>query len=244
MWHATVLTLFPEMFPGPLGASIPKRALEKNLWQLDTLQIRDFAYDAYQKVDDTPFGGGAGMVMKAEVVHEALCCAYAKGSQNRKIIYLSPRGKPLTQEMLRDNLKMYPDGVILLCGRYEGIDQRVIDLWKEGYALEEVSIGDYILSGGEVAAQVYLDASVRLLDHAVGCKESTEIESFELDLLEFSQYTKPYAWKNISVPDILLSGHHEKIARFRYEQACEITRLNRPDLWDIHQRKNPGGKKT
>lgn len=240
MWHASVLTLFPEMFPGGLSASIPGRALENGIWKLDTIQIRDFASGNHKAVDDTPFGGGAGMVMKPDVLHEALSHAHKQNKGKRKIIYMSPRCKPLKQNDLHKNLRTYPDGAIILCGRYEGVDQRVIDYWKENHDLEEVSIGDYILSGGELGAQVYLDATVRLLDNAVGAKESLQIESFELDLLEFSQYTRPYVWNNIEVPEVLVSGNHQKIDTFREQQSYEITKKNRPDLWEIYKKKNPG----
>lgn len=237
MYHATVLTLFPEMFPGTLGASIPKRALDKNIWKLDTLQIRDFALDKQQTVDDNPFGGGAGMLMKADVVHDALLHANTLNEKKRKIIFMSPHGKTLKQKDLHSHIETNPDGVIILCGRYEGIDHRVIDYWQKNHALEEVSIGDYILSGGEVGAQVYLDATVRLLPGALGAKESAIEESFELDLLEFYHYTRPYAWKDVSVPEVLLSGHHNKIKEWRFEKAKEITRLKRPDLWEIYTKK-------
>lgn len=232
MFHATVVTLFPEMFPGTLGASIPGRALDKKIWMLDTVQIRDFAQDKHQTVDDTPFGGGQGMLMKADVVDAALTYSKNLSVLNRPIIHMSPRGKRLDQPLIRKHLDCYQDGVIILCGRYEGIDQRVIDYWQEEQILEEVSIGDYILSGGEVAAQVYLDALVRLLPGAVHSHESVIEESFEENLLEFYHYTRPVMWKDRSVPDVLLSGHHAKINEWRLKQSEQITKERRPDLWE------------
>lgn len=237
MFHATIATLFPEMFPGTLGGSIPGRALEKGIWSLDTVQIRDFALDKHQTVDDTPFGGGQGMVMKPDVVHDALIHAKSLSSKQRPVVYMSPRGKRLDHIILKEHLKKYENGVIILCGRYEGIDQRVIDFWDQTDLLEEISIGDYILSGGEVAAQVYLDALIRLMPDAVGTKESVIEESFELDLLEFFHYTRPYAWNGYSVPDVLMSGHHAKIKEWRQSQAEEITKLRRPDLWESYLKK-------
>jgi tRNA (guanine37-N1)-methyltransferase len=231
MYHATVVTLFPEMFPGILGASIPYRALQKKIWSFDTVQIRDFAIDKHLTVDDSPFGGGAGMVMRPDVVHQSLRSAQKKNHSKRKILFTSPRGKPLEQETLKEHVRDFPSGVIILCGRYEGIDQRVIDFWKQHEYLEEFSIGDYILSGGEGAAQVYLDAAIRLLPDALGAKESLEVESFEENLLECSHYTRPSIWNDISVPDILLTGHHAHIQQWRHEEAREITQKLRPDLW-------------
>lgn len=230
MYHVTVLTLFPELFPGTLGGSIPQKALEKNIWTLDTINIRDFAKDKHNTVDDTPYGGGAGMVIRPDVVHGALEKAYQQ-NPDRHIIYMSPRGETLTQKKLHSNIQNYPKGSIILCGRYEGIDQRVIDYWSSNHQLEEISIGDYILSGGEIAAQVYLDALIRLLPNALGNKFSALEESFELDLLEFFHYTKPYEWNGVSVPDVLLSGHHKHIEQWRHNQSQEITKKKRPDLW-------------
>jgi tRNA (guanine37-N1)-methyltransferase len=231
MYHATVVTLFPKLFPGSLNGSIPQRALDKKIWLLDTVDIRDFALDKHRTVDDKPFGGGAGMVIRPDVVHNALIKAQAMGG-NRKIIYMSPRGKTLQQNMLHHHIKDYPEGSIILCGRYEGIDQRVIDHWTQNYGLEEVSVGDYILSGGEIPAQLYLDAIIRLLPNVLGAKESIIEESFELDLLEFFHYTRPYDWNDVLVPDVLLSGHHGKIKDWRHEKAKEITKEKRPDIWE------------
>ena len=224
-FHATVVTLFPEMFPGSLGGSLTGKALDDGKWHLDTVQIRDYAQDKHLTVDDTPYGGGAGMVMKPDVVDRALTAAKAKGSPKRRLIYLTPRGKPFCQAMAHDYANT--DGLILLCGRYEGVDHRVVEEWN----MEEVSIGDYVLTGGELPAQILLDATVRLLPDVLGNKKSLENESFELGILEHPQYTKPQNWKNKIVPGVLLSGDHQKIAEWRQEEAERITRERRPDLW-------------
>lgn len=224
-FHATVVTLFPEMFPGSLGGSLTGKALDDGKWHLDTVQIRDYAQDKHLTVDDTPYGGGAGMVMKPDVVDRALTAAKAKGSSKRRLIYLTPRGKPFCQAMAHDYANT--DGLILLCGRYEGVDHRVVEEWN----MEEVSIGDYVLTGGELPAQILLDATVRLLPDVLGNKKSLENESFELGILEHPQYTKPQNWKNKIVPGVLLSGDHQKIAEWRQEEAERITRERRPDLW-------------
>lgn len=224
-FHATIVTLFPEMFPGSLGGSLTGRALEDHKWRLDTVQIRDHAQDKHLTVDDTPYGGGAGMVMKPDVVDRALTAAKDMGSPNRKMIYLTPRGKPFCQAMAHDYANT--DGLILLCGRYEGVDHRVVEEWE----MDEVSIGDYVLTGGELPAQILLDATVRLLPDVLGNKKSLENESFELGILEYPQYTKPQNWKNKIVPGVLLSGDHQKIAEWRQEEAERITRERRPDLW-------------
>lgn len=230
-WQATVLTLFPEMFPGPLAHSLAGRALEERLWALDTVQIRDFAMDKHRSVDDTCFGGGAGMVLRPDVVDAAIehTLANEKPGVVRPLIYLTPRGKPLNQAMVR-GFATSP-GVILLSGRYEGIDHRVIENWQEKGRLEEVSIGDYILSGGEIAALTLLDACIRLLPGVIGKEESSANESFELGLLEYPQYTRPQVWKNKGVPEVLVSGDHQKIAAWRLDQAKQITQIRRPDLW-------------
>jgi tRNA (guanine37-N1)-methyltransferase len=225
IFHATVVTLFPELFPGGLGHSLTGKALADQKWVLDTVAIREYAPDKHRTVDDTPYGGGAGMVMKPDVVEDALEAAEGRGPSGRRKIYLTPRGTPLTQSLVREYATS--PGLILLCGRYEGIDQRVIDAWQ----MEEVSIGDYVLTGGELPAQILLDAVVRLLPAVLGNQESLENESFELGILEYSQYTKPQNWKNKIVPDVLLSGDHQKIAAWRQEEAERITRERRPDLW-------------
>ena len=224
-WQATVLTLFPEMFPGPLGVSLAGRALEDGLWGLSTLNIRDFACDKHRSVDDTPAGGGAGMVMRADVAAAAIDAAVSN-APNLARIYLSPRGAPLTQERVRSLVR--DEGAILFCGRFEGLDQRVI----EARQLEEISIGDYVLSGGELAAMVLIDACVRLLPGVIGAEASLSEESFENNLLEYPHYTKPRLWEGREIPDVLLSGNHARIARWRWEHAQALTRQRRPDLFE------------
>ncbi|MBO6782428.1 MAG: tRNA (guanosine(37)-N1)-methyltransferase TrmD [Alphaproteobacteria bacterium] len=229
-WQASVLTLFPEMFPGPLGMSLHGRALERGIWGLDARDIRAHATDRHRSVDDEPFGGGPGMVMRPDVVDSALHEAANAVDGPRPIIYLTPRGRPLEQARVRD-LADGP-GVILLCGRYEGVDQRVLDAWD----VEETSIGDYVLSGGETAAMVLLDATVRLLPDVLGQADSLSDESFERGLLEYPHYTRPACWTDRQgndrlVPDVLTSGHHGRVAEWRNEQAEKITRERRPDLW-------------
>lgn len=231
MWQATVLTLFPEMFPGCLGASLPGKALENGIWALETLDIRGFASDNHRSVDDTPFGGGAGMVMRPDVVDAAL---EAVADRRGPVVYLSPRGRPFDQAMAR-RFAAGP-GLTVLCGRYEGIDQRVI----EARSMEEVSIGDFVLTGGEPAAQVLLDATVRLLDGVVGAPESLEEESFSSGLLEYPHFTRPQVWRDRPVPEVLLSGHHARIAAWRQEQSERITAERRPDLWDRYEKEREG----
>jgi tRNA (guanine37-N1)-methyltransferase len=228
-WTATVLTLFPEMFPGPLAHSLSGRALKDGIWSLETIQMRDFAKDKHNSVDDTCFGGGAGMVLRPDVVDAAINHAVTARVIPCPLIYLTPRGKPLNQAMIRRYAGA--PGVILLCGRYEGVDARVIDHWEGQGALEEVSIGDYILSGGEMAALTVLDACIRLLPNVIGKQESLENESFELGLLEYPQYTRPQVWNNQTVPEVLISGDHKKIAAWRHAEAMKITQIRRPDLW-------------
>ena len=219
-WSATVFTLFAGMFPGPLGQSLAGRALENGLWALDVRDIREAATGRHRTVDDTPFGGGAGMVMRPDVLDAAI-----GPDDARPLLYVSPRGAQLTQARVRD-LAAGP-GVRLICGRYEGVDQRVLDL----RGAEEVSIGDYVLSGGELPALVLLDACVRLLPGVMGAAASAEEESFSAGLLEYPQYTRPAEWRGLAVPDILLSGHHAAIAAWRRAQAEDLTRTRRPDLW-------------
>jgi tRNA (guanine37-N1)-methyltransferase len=222
---ASVLTLYPEMFPGALGVSLAGRALEAGTWSLETVQIRDFATDRHRTVDDTPAGGGAGMVMRADVLARAIDSAAPEGDPRPRLL-MSPRGKPLTQAKVRD-LASGP-GVVILCGRFEGVDQRLI----EARDLEEVSIGDYILSGGEPAALVLLDAIVRLLPGVMGNDQSGEEESFENGLLEHPHYTRPQEFEGRSIPEVLTSGNHAKIAKWRHDQAESLTRERRPDLLD------------
>ena len=228
-WTAQVLTLFPEMFPGSLQYSLAGKALEQGLWSLETMDIREFASDKHRTVDDTPFGGGPGMVMRPDVVDRAL--ANVKGG-NAPVIYLTPRGESLNQDLVQ-RLALGP-GVVLLCGRYEGIDQRVIDL----HELCEVSLGDFVVSGGEPAALALIDACVRLLPAVVGDEQSLEEESFEHGLLEYPHYTRPAEWRGINVPEVLLSGHHGRIRAWRKEQAEQATKDRRPDLWSRQVAKN------
>ena len=221
---ATVLTLYPEMFPGPLGASLAGRALERGLWSLDVRDIRAVATDRHRTVDDTPSGGGLGMVLKADVLAAAIDAAMPADDPRPRLL-MSPRGAPLDQARVRA-LAAGP-GALVVCGRFEGVDQRVI----EGRGLEEVSIGDYVLSGGELAAMVLLDAAVRLLPGVMGKEASGEDESFSHGLLEYPHYTRPAVWEGRAIPDILVSGDHGRIARWRREQAEALTRARRPDLW-------------
>jgi tRNA (guanine37-N1)-methyltransferase len=223
-WRASILTLFPEMFPGPLGHSLAGKALENDVWSLETIQIRNFATDRHHSVDDTPFGGGAGMVLRPDVIDQAL----DRVADGRPILCLTPRGRRFTQA---DAVRLAGgDGAILLCGRYEGIDQRVI----EARDMEEVSLGDYVLSGGEPAALVLLDAVIRLLPSVMGAAESAGEESFSHGLLEYPHYTRPAEWHGRRVPDVLLSGHHGAVAAWRHEQSERITKARRPDLWAAH----------
>lgn len=230
-WKANIITLFPEMFPGPLQYSLAGKGLREGVWELETTQIRDFATDKHRTVDDTSYGHQAGMILKPDVVHQALLAAHTKLPE-AKILNMSPRGQPLTQKMAHEWAK--GPGLILLCSRYEGIDERVLELWKDEHELQEVSIGDYILSGGEIAALTILDACVRLLPNIVHSAESLELESFEMDLLEFPQYTKPCDWEGKVVPEILRTGDHKKIAAWQREKAEQITRERRPDLWQTY----------
>ncbi len=224
-WRATVLTLFPGVFPGPLGASLAGRGLRDGLWRLDALDIRAFGIGRHRSVDDTPFGGGAGMVLRPDVV-DAACGAALAEAPDRPLVALTPRGEPLTQSAVR-GLTAGP-GVVLLCGRYEGVDQRVV----EARGMREISVGDYVLSGGETAAMVLLDACVRLLPGVMGAAESAVEESFAAGgLLEHPHYTRPAEWNGLRVPEVLLSGHHAEVARWRRAEAERATRERRPDLW-------------
>ncbi len=238
-WHATVLTLFPQMFPGPLAHSLSGKGLKRKIWSIQALDIRDFSQDKHRTVDDTCFGGSAGMVLKPDVVHSALYRGINHYPDNQKpaLVYVTPRGTPLKQSKVRSLIADHPGGIIILCGRYEGIDDRVIEYWRRNHGLQEISLGDYILSGGEVAALTLIDACVRLLPGIVHSQESLESESFELDLLEFPHYTKPQIWQDQIVPDLLLSGDHKEIAAWRHKQAEKITRERRPDLWQAYLKK-------
>lgn len=222
---ATILTLYPEMFPGPLGHSIAGRARDEGKWSLEALQIRDFATDKHHTVDDTPAGGGAGMVMKANVLGAAVDEALVR-QPDAPVLAMSPRGKPLTQARVRQ-LSVGP-GVTILCGRFEGFDERIFD----GRPVEEVSIGDYVLSGGEIGALALLDACIRLLPGVMGAASSGDEESFEQGLLEYPHYTRPKEWEGRTIPEVLRSGDHAKIEAWRKSQAENITRSRRPDLWE------------
>ncbi|WP_428830099.1 tRNA (guanosine(37)-N1)-methyltransferase TrmD [Cereibacter changlensis] len=226
-WKAKVITLFPEAFPGTLDLSLTGKAREFGLWQLETLDLRTFGEGKHRNVDDTPAGGGAGMVLRADVVARALDQA-AEATPDRArwpVIYLSPRGKPFTQAMAQRWSE--GEGLTLLCGRFEGVDERVI----EQYGIEEVSLGDFVLTGGEIAAQALIDATVRLIPRVLGNHASTEEESFSEGLLEFPQFTKPTVWQGRAIPEILQSGHHAKIAHWRKAMAERLTKERRPDLW-------------
>ena len=216
-----VLTIFPELFPGFLGASLTGKALSKNKWSLETINIRDYAFDKHASVDDTPSGGGAGMIMRADVLGAALKANYQGG----RLINMSPRGKPLTQELVKELAK--EESLTIICSRFEGIDERVL----QAYEVEDISIGDYVLTGGEQAAQIMLDAVIRLLPSVLGNEESASEESFEDNLLEYPQYTRPLVWEGREIPDILISGHHKKIAEWRHLMSEQITKERRPDLW-------------
>ncbi len=222
-WRATVLTLFPEMFPGPLGYSLSGQALDSGVWSLATYNIRDFGIGRHRTVDDNPAGGGPGMVMRCDVAAAAIDAA-RKREPDAPLIYMTPRGRRLTQRLVRE-LAAGP-GVMVLAGRFEGVDQRVLDARDA----REISIGDYVLSGGELAAMVLIDACVRLLPGVVGAHESLSEESFEDNLLEYPHYTRPREWEGRTIPEVLLSGDHKRIAEWRQEQRLRITRERRPDL--------------
>jgi tRNA (guanine37-N1)-methyltransferase len=233
-WRASVLTLFPEMFPGPLGLSLAGKALRDGRWSLEATDIRGFATDRHRTVDDTPFGGGAGMVMRPDIVDAAVETA-SVANPGAPVIYLTPRGRLLDQALVRDFAA--GPGLVLLCGRYEGVDQRVV----EARDMIELSVGDVVLSGGETAALLLLDACVRLLPGVMGASASAVEESHGPEgLLEYPHYTRPAEWQGRKVPEVLLSGHHAEVARWRRERAEEATRLRRPDLWDKHLKRNTG----
>jgi len=231
-WRASVLTLYPDMFPGPLGGSLSGRALEAEKWALDTVNIRDFGDGKHKNVDDTPAGGGAGMVLRADVVGAAIDSVADSVQGNRPRLLMSPRGKPLTQSRVRELTEGC--GVIIICGRFEGVDQRVIDARN----LEEVSIGDYILSGGEIAAITLIDACVRLLPGVMGAEASGEDESFESGLLEYPHYTRPALWEDQAIPAVLTSGNHKLVDEWRQDEAEKITQARRPDLWDAFKKRD------
>ena len=231
-WDVTVLTLFPAMFPGPVGQSLAGKALESGKWRLRTLDIREFARDKHRSVDDTPFGGGAGMVMRPDVLDRAIRAAHRPG---HRLIYLSPRGRLLTQEWVAE--LSLAAGITLVCGRFEGVDERVL----AANAAEEMSVGDYVLSGGEPAALVLIDACVRLLPGVMGNDQTAVEESFTDGLLEYPHYTRPALWRDElgrdwAVPEVLISGHHEKVKAWRRAEAERLTRERRPDLWSRYTR--------
>ena len=240
MWRATVLTIFPEMFPGPLGLSLAGKALAAGLWGLDIIDVRSQATDRHRSVDDTPAGGGPGMVMRADVLARAVDAAAPQGDERPRLL-MSPRGIPLTQERV-EALARAP-GAIVLCGRFEGVDERVI----EGRALQEISIGDYVLSGGEIAAWALIDACIRLLPGVMGKEASGAEESFTRGLLEYPQFTRPAVWEGRPIPPVLTGGDHAKVAAWRQAEAERLTRERRPDLWAAYaaraQRPGPKGPK-
>ena len=223
-WTAHILTLFPEMFPGPLGFSIIGKALEEKNWLLELIKLQNFSKKGSKYVDDKPYGGGPGMIIKGEIVHEALKQTIKKIKNNYSLVYLTPKGKKLDQKKIKRFVKR--NNLILVCGKYEGIDQRVIDAWK----MEEISMGDYVLSGGEIAAMSLIDSCVRLLPNVLGSAKSLENETFENNLLEYPQYTKPRKWLGKKVPEVLLSGNHRKINEWKKKKSITITKIKRPDL--------------
>ena len=227
MWTARVFTLYPELFPGPLGSGLYKRALEKKLWSLEIVNIRDYAGDKHKTVDDTPFGGGSGMLMRADVIANSLDKNIS--DKNEPIIYLSPKGKKFDQVYAK---KILDKNINIICGHFEGVDQRLLETRN----IEEVSVGDFILSGGEIGAFVVIDAIVRLIPGVLGNSNSLTDETFERNLLEYSQYTKPQKWEKKDVPDVLLTGDHAKIKGWRLDQSEDITRRRRPDLWEKYKK--------
>ena len=228
MWTARVFTLYPELFPGPLGSGLYKKALEKKLWSLEIVNIRDSAEDKHKTVDDTPFGGGSGMIIRADVIAKSLDKNIS--NKNEPIIYLSPKGKKFDQTYAK---KIRNKNVNIICGHFEGIDQRLLETRN----IEEVSIGDFVLSGGEIGAFVLIDTIVRLIPGVLGNSDSLSEETFEKDLLEYPQYTKPQKWEEKEVPNVLLGGDHAKIKDWRLAQSEDITRRRRPDLWKKYKKK-------
>ncbi|MDK3020279.1 tRNA (guanosine(37)-N1)-methyltransferase TrmD [Pseudodonghicola flavimaris] len=229
VWKAKIITLFPGAFPGVLGESLTGKALQQGLWQLETLDLRQYGIGKHRNVDDTPAGGGAGMVLRADVLGPAIEAAMAYTTPRWPLIYLSPRGRRMDQAMMRDLARA--DGVTLICGRFEGVDERVL----QHYGVQEVSLGDFVMTGGEIAAQALIDATVRLLPGVLGNQASTEEESFSAGLLEHPQYTRPAEWQGRPIPEVLMSGHHGRIADWRRQTAEEITRARRPDLWAAYR---------
>lgn len=231
VWQARIITLFPDAFPGVLGASLTGKALQEGKWQLHTHNLRDFGIGKHRNVDDTPAGGGAGMVLRADVVGPAIEDAMAHARGHWPLVYLSPRGMPFTQALARDWARA--DGITLLCGRFEGVDERVL----EHYGVQEVSLGDFVLTGGEIAAQAMIDATVRLLPGVLGNAASVEEESHSAGLLEHPQYTRPAEWQGRAIPDVLMSGNHGEIAKWRRAMSKALTRIRRPDMLDPENEK-------
>ena len=227
MWTARVFTLYPELFPGPLGSGLYKKALEKKLWSLEVVSIRDYATDKHKTVDDTPFGGGSGMLMRADIIANSLDKNIS--SKNEPIIYLSPKGKKFDQIYAK---KILEKNINIICGHFEGVDQRLLETRN----IEEVSVGDFVLSGGEIGAFVVIDAIVRLIPGVLGNSNSLSEETFERNLLEYPQYTKPQKWEKKDIPNVLLTGDHAKIKDWRLSQSRDITRRRRPDLWKRYKK--------
>ena len=228
MWTARVFTLYPELFPGPFGIGLYKKALEKKLWSLEVVNIRDYSIDKHKTVDDTPFGGGSGMLMRPDIIANSLDKNIL--SKNEKIIYLTPKGKKFDQVYAK---KISEKNINIICGHFEGVDERLLETRN----IEEVSVGDFLLSGGEVAALVVIDTIVRLIPGVLGNSDSLKDETFEKNLLEYPQYTKPQKWEKMDVPEVLLTGDHAKIKGWRLDQSEDITRRRRPDLWDKYKKK-------
>ena len=233
-WHVQLFTLYPEMFPGTLGHSLAGKALENNLWSYEAVNIRDYAEDRHKSVDDIPYGGGAGMVIRPDVLSKAV---NDKVDSSARLLYMSPRGKPLTQSLLSELAK--EKNIAIICGRFEGVDERALETLE----VEEVSIGDFVLSGGEVAATVLMDGCVRLLPGVLGNEETLKEESFAdsseyAGLLEYPLYTRPASWRGLEVPEVLRSGNHAKIEQWRLEQAKQLTKARRPDLWQRYIKRN------
>ena len=227
MWKARVFTLYPELFPGPLGSGLYKKAHEKKLWSLEVVNIRDYATDKHKTVDDTPFGGGSGMLMRADIIANSLDKNIS--SKNEPIIYLSPKGKKFDQVYAK---KILEKNINIICGHFEGVDQRLLETRN----IEEVSVGDFVLSGGEIGAFVVIDTIVRLIPGVLGNSNSLSEETFERNLLEYPQYTKPQKWEKKNIPDVLLTGDHAKIKDWRLSQSRDITRRRRPDLWKKYKK--------
>ncbi len=230
-WKVNIFTLFPEMFPGPLGNGLSKKSLEQNIWTYRCINYRDYALDKHKTVDDVPYGGGAGMVIRPDIIGLAI---EDHITPDMPIYYLSPRGEQFNMDLAQTLVSKKE--INLVCGRYEGLDQRVIDY----YQMQEISIGDYILSGGELAAQIVMDTCIRLLPNSIGNEKTHEEESFVNSLLEYSHYTRPKTWKNMQVPEVLLSGHHKNIKQWRHDESEKITKARRADLWDKYKKDQIG----